>query len=106
MAARPKGARRKARTVMATDAEWARIGEAAAAAGLSISEHVVRSGSVPGEPEEAQGLPVSVLRRVARGVLALEEIEGRRLELQGAGEDWRRALEDVDAWIDGEAGIG
>ena len=106
MAARPKGARRKARTVMATDAEWARIGEAARDAGLSISEHVVRSGSGPGESVEAPGLPVSVLRRVARGVLALEEIEGRRLELQGAGEDWRRALESADAWIDGEAGIG
>ena len=106
MAARPKGARRKARTVMATDAEWARIGEAARDAGLSISEHVVRGSSGPGEPEEAPGLPVSVLRRVARAVLALEEIEGRRLELQGAGEDWRRVLESADAWIDGEAGIG
>lgn len=106
MAARPKGTRRKARTVMATDAEWARIGEAAAAAGLSISEHVVRSSLRLAEPAAEPDLPVSVLRRVARGVLALEEIEGRRLEIQGAGEVWRQALERADAWIDREAGIG
>ena len=106
MAARPKGERRKARTVMATDAEWARIGEAAAEAGLSISEHVVRGSAGPGAPAAEPGLPLPVLRRVARAVLALEEMEGRRLELQGAGEDWRRALERVDAWIDGETGIG
>ena len=105
MAARPKGERRKARTVMATDAEWARIGEAAAEAGLSISEHVVRGSAGPGAPAEP-GLPLPVRRRVARAVLALEEMEGRRLELQGAGEDWRRALERADAWIDGETGIG
>ena len=106
MAARPKRALRKARTVMATDAEWARIGEAAAEAGLSISEHVVRGSTGSGGPAAEPGLPVAVLRRVARAVLALEEMEGRRLELQGAGEDWRRPLERADAWIDGETGIG
>ena len=47
-----------------------------------------------------------MLRRVARAMLALEEIEGRRLEIQGAGEVWRQALERADAWIDREAGIG
>ena len=90
---------------MATDAEWALIGEAAVEAGLSISEHVVRSSAGSGEVEEP-GLPLSVLRRVARAVLVLEDMEARRLEVQGAGEDWRRALEIADAWIDGEAGIG
>ena len=82
------------------------IGEAAAEAGLSISEHVVRSSVGSGEVEEAAGLPLSVLRRVARAVPVLEDMEARRLEVQGAGEDWRRALEIADAWIDGEAGIG
>ncbi len=91
---------------MATDAEWALIGEAAAEAGLSISEHVVRSSAGSGEVAAEPGLPLSVLRRVARAVLALEDMEARRLEVQGAGEDWRRALEIADAWIDGEAGIG
>lgn len=106
MAKRPEGAIRKARSVMATDAEWARIGEAAKDAGLSISQHVVRSSLRLGEPAAEPGLPLPVLRRVARAVLALEEIEGRRLEIQGAGEVWRRALERGDAWIDREAGIG
>ena len=91
---------------MATDAEWALIGEAAAEAGLSISEHVVRSSAGGGEVAAEPGLPLSVLRRVARAVLVLEDMEARRLEVQGAGEDWRRALEIADAWIDGEAGIG
>ncbi|MDE0173261.1 MAG: hypothetical protein OYH76_22850 [Defluviicoccus sp.] len=91
---------------MATDAEWARIGEAAKDAGLSISEHMVRSSLGPSAPAAEPGLPLPVLRRVARAVLAMEDIEGRRLEIQGAGEVWRRALERADAWIDREAGIG
>ena len=64
----------------------------------------MRGSAGGGGPAAEPGLPVSVRRRVARAVLALEEIEGRRLELEGAGEDWRRALERADAWIDGEAG--
>ena len=104
--ARPEGAKRKARSVMATDAEWALIGEAARDAELSISEHVVRSSLRLGEAVAEPGLPLPVLRRVARGVLALEDMEGRRLEIQGAGEEWRRALERADAWIDRETGIG
>ena len=103
MAKRPKGERRKPRSVMATDAKWARIAEAAAVADLSISEYVVRSSLGPGG---ASGLPLSVQRRVARAVLALEDVEGRRLETQGAGEDWRRAQDSADAWIDRETGIG
>ena len=92
--------------MMATDAEWARIGEAAQDAGLSISEHVVRSSLRPGEPVAEPDLPLPVLRRVARAVLAMEDMEGRRLEIQGAGEIWRQALKNADAWIDREAGIG
>lgn len=103
MARRPKGERRKARSVMATDAEWARIAADAADAGLTISEYVVRRSLGPGGPV---GLPPAVLRRMARAVLVLEEMEGRRLESQGAGEVWRRALDGADAWIDRETGIG
>lgn len=103
MAKRPKGERRKARSVMATDAEWARIAEAAAAAGLTISEYMVRRSTGRGG---SVGLPLAVQRRVARAVLVLEEMEGRRLETQGAGEDWRRALDGADAWLDRETGIG
>ena len=42
MAGRPVGEKRKARCVMATDAEWAVIHEDAGAERLSVSEYVVR----------------------------------------------------------------
>ena len=104
MAARPKGGRRKERCVMAADAEWARVREAAEAAGLSISDHIVRS-SVTGQMSAGltnAALSPSVLRRTARAVLVLEGLEKRRLENQGGGEIWRSLLADADAWIDAE----
>lgn len=42
MAGRPAGEKRKARCLMATDAEWAVIHEDAGAERLSVSEYVVR----------------------------------------------------------------
>lgn len=42
MAGRPVGEKRKARCVMATDAEWGMIHEDAKAERLSVSEYVVR----------------------------------------------------------------
>ena len=107
MAVRPKGGRRKERCVMATDAEWARIREAAEAAGLSISDYIVRN-SVTGQMSVGltdAPLSPSVLRRTVRAVLVLEGLEKRRLENQGGAEIWRSLLADADAWIDAESAL-
>ena len=108
MAVRPKGTKTKDRCVSMTDADWARICQAANAADLSYSEYIRRccltgqtsTGSTEG------GLPPSVLRRAVRAGLVLERVEQRRLENQGAGELWQKLVADADAEIDGEAGLG
>lgn len=105
MAAKPTGRRRKERCVMATDAEWARIREAAEAAGLSISDYIVCSsatGQMSASLTDAS-LSRSVLRRTVRAVLVLEGLEKRRLENQGGTEIWCSLLGDADAWIDTES---
>ena len=43
MAIRPRGEKRRQRCVMATDSEWAMIGEDAEVEGLSVSEYIVRA---------------------------------------------------------------
>ena len=77
MSRRPKGEKRKTRSVMATDNEWQRIREDAAAAGLSISDHVLRVLLAPPSPPDTadQALPLRVHSTVARVVLVLECIE-------------------------------
>ena len=110
MAARPSGERRRRRCVMATDAEWACIREAAEAAGLSVSEHVVRAGvAAPARTGvEAPGLPASVSRRQAQVLLALEGMEKLRLERlapKDGPELWRRLLAEADAWLDAQADL-
>ena len=105
--ARPGGEKRKRRCMMATDWEWSRMREAAAADGTSCSEFIVRrclDGGTPAAPEPA--LPAPVQRRVARSVLALEEMERLRLIREGSEGDWNKALAQADRWLDGEAASG
>lgn len=108
MAVRPKETNRTQRSVSMTDAEWARICQAADAAGMSYSDYVrwccFTVQTAIGSPEV--GLPPSVLRRVVRAVLVLERLEQRRLQIQGAGELWQTLGAEADAWIDGEADLG
>ena len=62
---------------MATDTEWARIGEDAKASGLTVSEYINRTleaASASGA-SVAVGLPPSVLRRLTQAVLVLERLE-------------------------------
>ena len=109
MAGRPKGEKRRARCVMATDSEWQRIREAAAAARLSISDHVLRVLLAPPSPpaNTAEGtLPARVQHRVARAVLVLELIEKRRLDKAGLGTAWDEIDREVDGWLDGEGALG
>ena len=104
MAIRPKGEKRKGRLVRATDAEWALVRGDAEAAGLKISEYVMRILLAPKEPAEPGPSP-ALVRRIARAVLILERLERVRFEKRGGGDVWRAMAEEVEAWIDAERAL-
>ena len=87
---------RRQRAVMATDAEWERIGRAAAASGMDISRYVIHR-ALNRDP-----LPPEVLRRAVREMLVMSRLEERRLRGAGAGEAWEDACDAVDEWIERE----
>ena len=87
---------RRQRAVMATDAEWERIGRAAAASGMDLSRFVIHRAL------DRDSLPSEVLRRAVREMLVLSRLEERRLREAGAGEAWEDACDAVDDWIDRE----
>ena len=87
---------RRQRALMATDAEWERIGRAAAALGMDRSRFLVHRALA----EET--VPSEVLRRAVREVLVLSRLEERRLREAGAGTAWEDACDAVDGWIERE----
>ena len=104
MAVRPSGEKRRQRGIMATDAEWAAIRAQAEAAGLSISDYIMRVlVGAPASP--VAGLPASVVDRLVRAVLVLERLEARRMETQGAADILRAVSAEVDAWLAAETAI-
>lgn len=105
MAARPQGKKRRERCIRATDAEWARIRDDASAAGLSVSEHVVRTLLARPEPAEP-GLPAPLVRYLAGAVARIERAERRRFERQGGGDAWRALAKEVDDWLEAEFALG
>ena len=84
------------RALMATDSEWTRIGEAAAAAGMEKSRYVMHRTLA------LESLPPEVIRRAIRQSLVLAVLEERRLRATGAGEEWDAACAAVDAWLERE----
>lgn len=90
------GTELRPRTTMASDSEWKRIEERAAAAGMLKSRFPILRALGPG------GLPRSVEREVARQVLVLAKLEERRLREAGAGDAWDEACAEVDAWLERE----
>ena len=81
--------------------------EKAAADGTSCSEFIVRRCLDDGTPAApVPALPAPVQRRIARSVLALEEMERLRLIREGSEGDWKAALARADRWLDGEAAVG
>ena len=87
---------RRQRAVMATDAEWERITQAAHSAGMELSRFIVQRTLMP------DTLPVEVLRRAVREVLVLALLEERRLREAGAGDAWEEAGEAIDDWLESE----
>ena len=88
---------RRQRALMATDAEWERIGRAAEARGMDRSRFLIHRALA------AEEMPAEVLRRAVREVLVLSLLEERRLREAGAGRAWEDACDMVDGWIEGEA---
>ena len=105
MAARPKGQKKKDHVVTATDAEWARITEAADAAGMPRSHFILHAIDAwrTSTGTKDDGLPASVFRRMVQSVLVLERLEQQRLKEQGAEHLWHDYLARADARIDTEA---
>ena len=103
MAVRPSGEKRRQRAIMATDAEWADIRTQAEAAGLSVSDHVMRA--LVGPTPAALDLPPSVVGRLVRAVLVLERLEAMRMEVQGGSDILRAVFAEVDAWLAAETAI-
>ena len=87
---------RRQRAVMASDAEWERIGRVAAASGMDLSRFVIHRAL------DRDPLAPEVLRRAVREMLVLSRLEERRLREAGAGEAWEDACDAVDEWIDRE----
>ena len=87
---------RRQRAVMATDAEWERVGRAAAASGMDLSRFVIHRAL------DRDPIPAEVLRRVVREMLVLSRLEERRLRGAGAGQAWENACDAVDEWIERE----
>ncbi len=87
---------RRQRAVMATDAEWERIGRAAAESGMDLSRFVIHRAL------DLAPLPPEVLRRAVREMLVLSMLEEKRLRDAGAGNIWENACDAVDEWIDRE----
>ncbi len=84
------------RALMATDSEWARIGEAAAAAGMEKSRYVIHRTLAP------ESLAPEVMRRAIRQSLVLAVLEEQRLRDAGLGDRWDAACAAVDAWLERE----
>ena len=90
---------RRQRALMATDAEWERIGRAAEAAGMDRSRFLIHRALM------ANALPDEVQRRALRETLVLSLLEERRLREAGAGIAWEEACDAVDEWIAREGAL-
>ena len=106
-----KEPRRKARTIMATDSEWARIRERAEALDMPISRFVVQrildttSTPQPGTTMSPQppGLPADLQWRLAHHLMVLTRIEQYRFERAGEGDAWQAIEEEAQALLEAEA---
>ena len=97
-----KEPRRKARTIMTTDSEWARIRERAEALDMPISRFVVRQVLATPAPQPT-GLPADLQWRLAHHLMVLARIEQYRFERAGEGDAWRAIEEEARALLEAEA---
>ena len=94
--------RRRQRSIMATDSEWNRVKEHAAAAGLSISQFLLQRSLEPPRDPAPDSTPDSLLmRRIAIDVAALAMVESWRMKPAGA-DAWQRILKEAEDRVDSE----
>ena len=105
MAARAEGEPKKRRSVKVTDADWARVHEAARAEGLPHGDYLIRAHRFWQTSTNATetGIPREVLRRMMRMLRILEQAEKLRLDDLDDGKVWRKLGAEADLWLDGQA---
>ena len=96
---------KKRRSVLVTDADWARIQEAARAEGLPHGDYFVRAHRFwrTATDEAATGIPPQVLRSLMRMLRIIEQAEKLRLDDHDDGRTWQQLEADADLWLDGQA---
>lgn len=97
-----KDPRRKARTIMVTDSDWAQIKGRADTHDMPVSRYVVQEALAPPPPQPA-GLPADLQWRLAHLLMVLARIEEYRLERAGESEAWRAIGEEIEALLEAEA---
>ena len=106
-----KEPKRKARTIMVSDSEWARFGERAKALDMPISRFVVQQilgATTTPQPlttarPQPESLPADLQWRLAHHLLVLARIEQYRFERAGEGEAWQAIEEEAQALLKAEA---
>ena len=104
MATGPEGEPKKRRSVLVTDADWARVHEAARAAGLPHGDYLVRAHRFWRTSTDAAetGIPREALRSMMRMLRMIEQAERLRLDDQDDGKAWRKLGAEADSWLDGQ----
>ena len=98
---------KRQRAIRASDTDWQRVSQRAAAAGLSISQYVLSRALAPPTPRfSSEVLPAAVQVRVAQAVLTLFASEERRMISEGRGDEWETAQQEVGRWLERQEGIG
>ena len=99
-----EGQPKKRRSVLMTDADWARVHEAAKAEGLPHGDYLFRAHRFWQTSTNATetGMPPQVLRSMMRMLRIIEQAEKLRLDDFDGGRTWRKLGVDADLWLDGQ----
>ncbi len=95
---------KKRRSVQMTDADWARVHEAAKVEGLPHGDYLFRAHRFwqTATDATATGIPPQVLRSMMHMLRILEQAEKLRLDNLDGGRTWRKLEAEADLWLDGQ----
>lgn len=104
MATGPEGETKKRRSIKVTDADWARVHEAARAEGLPHGDYLIAAHRFWQTSANAMetGIPREVLRSMMRMLRMIEQAEKLRLDDLDGGKAWRKLGAEADLWLDGQ----
>ena len=101
------GSRKKSHSLMFDDSQWSLLQGRARSAGMSVSQFLWERA---GEPEhastEGEDLPKALWRQTVVDLRALSLAERLRFEQAGAGDTWRRLVEEAEASVAADEAIG